>query len=88
MSADFEVTLPEDWEERCSEIKKSGKLEGISLKRSGNNITVEGSTPLGKIAAKIKISGRIASVIITKKPFILPKSKIESEVRKALKNLK
>ena len=88
MSHDFKVTLPSNWEKRLSEFEKYGGFEGIIFKRKGNNISVEGNSPLGKIAADIEISGKTAFVKITKKPFILLKSKIESEVRKALKNLK
>ncbi|MBD3168542.1 MAG: hypothetical protein GF307_03595 [candidate division Zixibacteria bacterium] len=84
MPADFEIELPEDWEERFPEIEAAAKKHNVDLAREGNRIEVAGETPVGKIAAVINVDGNTAAVEITKKPMLIPKSLIEGEVRKAL----
>ncbi len=88
MKYDFEVELPDNWESRWVEAEAAAKRYNIMLNREGNSIEVRGESPIGTIAAEIQIDdNNTAHVKITKKPIVVPKSLIESEVRKALSKL-
>ncbi|MBD3234777.1 MAG: hypothetical protein GF315_13710 [candidate division Zixibacteria bacterium] len=89
MKYDFEVELPDNWESRWGEAEAAAKKYDILLNREGDRIEVRGQSPIGTIAADILIDeNNTAHVKITKKPMVVPKSLIESEVRKALNKLR
>ncbi|PJA27000.1 MAG: hypothetical protein CO189_08370 [candidate division Zixibacteria bacterium CG_4_9_14_3_um_filter_46_8] len=87
MSFDFELNLPVNWEERWHEVETAAQKYNVSLVKNGNYIQVRGKSPLGDIGAEIEVKGLIATVKITEKPDLVPKSLIESELRKALEKL-
>lgn len=81
MSADFQVTFPEDWENYWREIQARAKEYGFSLKKRANTVKAE-----GKVIATISISGRIGYVEILKKPVWITNSMIQKAFKKFMKH--
>ena len=77
----FKISFQGSAEELFEKIKKLVQENGgtISGNSSGGSLSV--STPVGKVDADYSVSGQECTITITKKPFLLSCSAIESFIK-------
>jgi len=83
MSHTFNISIEKDLSDTLKEVKSTIIENGGTFKGTTNKGQFSGKTILGKIKGEYaSLSDKVIKITITKKPFITPKSKVESEIRK------
>jgi hypothetical protein len=77
----FSFDLPDDATAALAKASTTVQEAGGSF--SGDMLagTFAGKTPVGQVKGSYRVAGRMVTVTITDKPFVLSKSLVESKVR-------
>lgn len=82
MGFSFRVDIPGDVKGALAKVKQAIVSKGGTFtgdERSGN---FSGATPLGAIKGEYAVDAQVAEIKIVNSPFVVPRSTIESTIRK------
>lgn len=80
----FQVTFTGAAEDTIAKARAGLEKQGGTLTGDGTKGDIMASTPAGKVKGNYRVQGQTITMEITDKPFVVPASVIEGQVRKFL----
>lgn len=80
----FSVTFTGSSDDTLDKARRALAKEGGAVEGDGSKGTLLAVTPAGKVKGTYRVEGQTLTIEVTDKPFIVPASAIEAQVRKFL----
>lgn len=81
MAHTFSFDVPDDAATALAKASSLVKGAGGSFAGDENGGTFAGKTPAGDVKGRYQVAGKTVTIEITDKPFIVPKTLVESKVK-------
>ena len=75
------ITVPGDIDEIVRQVQQAAAKAGGTMAGDSEGGTFTGKTPLGPIKGTYAIAGHHVTIAISEKPWLIPLSRIEQELR-------